>query len=127
MEYLLTILPRANNFLLIEDLVVLISDEHASAGTAGVLAWCSPLMLLTRAWQAGTPAVPATAFQISTRYFSETTFQESSLALISNQLERSLVTVRGLGLSSCPPEQIGARGVQQVIPFQIIGQRINQS
>jgi hypothetical protein len=29
MEYLLTILPRANNFLLIEDLVVLISDEHA--------------------------------------------------------------------------------------------------
>jgi len=38
MEYLLTILPRANNFLLIEDLVVLISDEHASAGTAGVLA-----------------------------------------------------------------------------------------
>jgi len=90
MEYLLTILPRANNFLLIEDLVVLISDEHASAGTAGVLACCSPLMLLTRAWQPGTPAVPATAFQISTRYFSETTFQESSLALISNQLERSL-------------------------------------
>ena len=53
-------------------------------------------------------------------------FEESALALIDNQRQRPPVTLRRLCRGPDAAQQVGARGVKQVIAVQVARERVDQ-